>query len=117
MANVVAVDTVTHLASYTPTTDVVVLYGAEGQNGTFIWLGGNQSAKVSADTQKGMCVPPSSDTTGASGTWIRDVANLNDVCPEWFGALSDGTNNDGIAIDGAMRMAQFPNPTLADFCD
>jgi hypothetical protein len=50
-----------------------------GRDGTFVFDSSDLSAEVAADTLQGIYVPPSSDTTGASGAWVRaerDVVNV-----------------------------------------
>lgn len=45
----------------------------DGGGDTFVWLAGNQTARVSADPQTALYVPPASDVTGASGCWARQT--------------------------------------------
>lgn len=54
-----------------------------GRMGTFIWTSGDHSAAVTADTAQGVYVAPASDTTGASGAWVRH--NATEMRVEWFG--------------------------------
>jgi len=70
-----------------------------GREGIFVWDSANLSAKVSADTAQGIYVAPSSDTTGASGAWVREYDGRINV--KWFGALGDGVTNDAAAIQAA----------------
>lgn len=69
----------------------------DGGGGAFYWDSSNQSTNVSADTQHGIYVPPSSDLTGASGAWVR--LNIKFVTPEMFGAT--GGTDDTTAISAA----------------
>ena len=76
----------------------------DGADGAFRWLAGNQTALVTADPQHGIYVPPTSDTTGASGVWAR----LTTDAPynvRWFGAVGDGSTNDATAIQAAITYA------------
>jgi hypothetical protein len=67
-----------------------------GREGTFVWSTTNLSSAVAADTQQGVYVAPSSDTTGASGAWVRKpTAPLH---PKHFGAAYDGTTDDATAF-------------------
>ena len=66
-----------------------------GREGMFVWGASDLSAEVTADTEQGIYVPPSSDTTGASGAWKRVVHGF--LMPEWFGATGDGTTDDTTA--------------------
>ena len=54
---------------------------------------------VSADAEQGVCVAPVSDSTGASGAWLRVIEGAVKV--GWFGAKSDGTSNDTSALASA----------------
>lgn len=105
MSSLVKTATLTSLQGYTPTTDTVYCQGrtatGDGYEGVFEWFGGNQSAGVASDTQHGVWVPPSSDTTGASGAWKR-VFDGPDIQAVWFGL---GTTNDATAINGCVAVA------------
>jgi len=73
-----------------------------GRQGQFQWNSGNLSTQVTGDTQQGIYVPPSSDTTGASGAWVRVYVGA--VAVEWFGAVGDGSTNDATAINAAISV-------------
>lgn len=51
-------------------TRAAMIYGEAGQNGPFLWDAGDMSAFI-ADTAN--YVAPSTDPTGASGAWVRDL--------------------------------------------
>jgi hypothetical protein len=55
-------------------------------------------SKVAADIAQGVYVPPSSDPTRASGSWVRRIDGPID--PHWFG-ITEGTGN-GIANSAAL---------------
>jgi hypothetical protein len=64
------------------------------------------TAAVTADTEKGAIVAPATDTSGASGAWVRQFSGPLDV--RWFGAPATGdctavgTGTDiAAAINGA----------------
>lgn len=57
-----------------------------GREGTFKWSASNLSTIVAADIEEGVYVAPTSDTTGASGAWVRQHDGV--LRPEWFGALA-----------------------------
>lgn len=59
----------------------------DGGGGFFRWDTSDLSTEVTADTQSGVYVPPNSDTTGASGAWVR--LDVDDLDARWFG--SDAT--------------------------
>jgi hypothetical protein len=67
-----------------------------GREGTFVYSTANNAANVTNDPQQGVYVAPASDTTGASGAWVRKFTGAK--VPEWFGAVGDGTTNDAVAL-------------------
>ena len=78
----------------------------DGGGGQFRWDSSDNSASVTADPGQGIYVPPNSDTSGASGCWVRNGAVNGVVHCEWFGAVGDwngstGTNNS-TAIQNAI---------------
>jgi len=98
-----------------------VLYRAsvnDGYHGVFVWNSSDLSAEVTADTQNGIYIPPNSDTTGASGAWVRQFPGAVNVL--WFGATGDGVTNDSTSVQSAVDSGEnriyFPAGTyvLAD---
>lgn len=75
------------------------------QWGLFAWRSGDQSALVTNDPEEGVAVPPSSDTTGASGAWVRLFDS--EVRPEWFGAARDGSTDDSTALQAAIDYLEY----------
>ncbi|MCR9194505.1 MAG: hypothetical protein NXH88_07220 [Hyphomonas sp.] len=75
----IIVDTLTELQSLTgdDAEDAVFCLGrtsaGDGYSGLFRWVSSDVSALVTVDTDKAVYVAPSSDTTGASGAWVRVV--------------------------------------------
>jgi len=64
-----------------------------GRGGLFQWSSADQSALVTADTLQGVCVPPSSDPTGASGAWIRpEYTQRQWINFSWTGSLPNGSD-------------------------
>jgi hypothetical protein len=59
------------------------------RGGTFIWDSSNLSMQVTNNPGQGIYVPPSSDTTGASGAWVRQ----NTTVPGLTGINSGGMVN------------------------
>lgn len=80
----------------TPATEYTTVYlrgrtsVGDGGQGTFVWSTADLSAKVAADPLHGIYVAPTSDTTGASGAWVRQYSGAVNVA--WFGAA--GKNVD-----------------------
>ncbi len=72
-------------------TDGPVMLTEAGREGIFIFDGSDLSGEITLDPLQGMYVAPSSDTTGASGAWVRQ-GEL--VTPFYFGAVGDGTTDD-----------------------
>lgn len=83
-----------------------------GREGLFSWNSADLSAYVTLDPAQGVYVPPTSDTTGASGAWVRETRGA-EVWVEWFGAKGDynsGTNtgtDDTAAINAAFDYASL----------
>jgi len=95
------VATRTAMAALSGATDPVVFLEEAGRQGAFVWNGSNLSANVTADPQQGIYVAPASDTTGASGAWVR--VYVNDLTAEMFGAVGDGTTDDLAALTGLIN--------------
>lgn len=74
-----------------------------GREGWFIFTDDDKSAEVTADTTQAIYVAPSTDTTGASGAWVRVYYDQLDV--GWFGATGDGSTDDTAAIQAAIDWA------------
>ncbi len=73
----------------------------DGGKGYFLWVAGDKSTEVAADTQNGIWIPPDSDNTGASGAWQR-VSDTDWMNVKWFGAKGDNSTNDHTAIQAAI---------------
>lgn len=75
-------------------------YLSEGaRQGTFVFDSSNLSSMVTADTAQGVYVAPSSDTTGASGAWVRKFTGP--YCLEWFGAVYGANAGANCAANNA----------------
>ena len=90
-----------------PTSGMIRFLGEPGREGWFKFDSSNLSAKVTADPQQGLYIPPAADTTGASGAWTR-ILWTNFVNCSWWGYLTDdsagaGTDNAG-AINSALAL-------------
>jgi hypothetical protein len=67
-----------------------------GREGLFVWSSANNATNVTNDPQQGVYVAPASDTTGASGAWVRKYTGPKNLL--WFGAAIDGATDDKVAI-------------------
>lgn len=77
----------------------------DGGGGTFYWDSADLSAQVTADTLSGIYVPPNSDTTGASGAWVRPVHGF--LAPEWFGSVGDASQDNATSDQACVDMAIY----------
>lgn len=82
---------------------------ADGGEGLFVWLSGDQSSNVAADPQQGIWVAPTGDPTGATGAWKREhvygVLNLRH-----FGATGIEGDDATAAIDAVFAYCEaFPH--------
>jgi hypothetical protein len=83
-----------------PTAKMVRALAEAGREGLFVFDASDLSAQVTADPLQGIHVPPSSDTSGASGAWVRKFDGP--ILDGWFGP--DGVN-DVNAIEAACALA------------
>jgi hypothetical protein len=75
-----------------------------GREGVFRWNGSNMSAFVTLDPAQGVYVAKSTDATGASGAWVRDLPSFSVTCM-WFGAVGDGNVTNMVADTYACQYA------------
>lgn len=102
------VDTIADLKAitYTPEDGQVVnvlgYYAAsENRDWRFKWDSSDLSAKVADDQLYGVYVALDSDSTGASGAWVRLYAH-GYFDARWFGAKFDGSWDDAPAVQEAV---------------
>ena len=81
-----------------------------GRAGGFKWDGSDLSTEVTADTQSGIYVTPTSDLTGASGAWVRQFSGEAHI--EWFGVIGDGVTDDTVAIAAAIAYSSANQITV-----
>lgn len=85
----------TALAAVTaPSTGYVRHLNETGRAGIFVFDSSNLATQVAADVAQGIYVPPSTDTTGASGAWVRKFDGP--LWVNWFG-LVEGDNSANAA--------------------
>lgn len=65
------------------TTPATAFLTESGREGMFVWSAADNSTNVTNDPGQGVYVPPTSDTTGASGAWVRK--HSGDLTIEMFG--------------------------------
>lgn len=80
------------------------------REGVFTWVTGNQSAKVTADPYQGLYVPPTTDTTGASGVWQR-TRPRGYFEYGWFGPVIDDSAGEA---GNTLRMSSLISLALAE---
>lgn len=73
----------------------------DGYCGTFEWISGDQSGKVTADPWSGIWVAPT-DETGSAGAWRRAYSGVID--PVWFGGRTSA------ALQAALNYAKATGP-------
>jgi hypothetical protein len=96
------------MQALTGTVGAITYLNLVGHSGNFAWSAANLSTFVSADVNKGITVAPASDTTGASGAWVRQYDGP--WRPSWFGVLYDG-----VIIEPAD--GTYGNPTIISGTD
>ncbi len=84
------------------TTVGTVQLGEAGREGAFVFDASDLSTEVTADTQQGVYVAPSTDSTGASGAWVR--TGYVYLTPEMFGCVGDGSTDDYTAWAGMVAL-------------
>jgi hypothetical protein len=87
-----------------PTTDVAWL-SEDGRQGVFQWNPSNLSGWVAVDTSKALYIAPDSDTTGASGAWVR--VNEGRLDAKWCGAKGDSVSDDAAAWRCAFKLWEY----------
>jgi hypothetical protein len=81
-----------------------------GREGTFVFDSTNNSANVTADPNQGVYVAPASDTTGASGAWVRERKLGLPI--EAFGADGTATSDCSAAIVAAAAWSAFSGDVI-----
>jgi hypothetical protein len=93
------------LAAETVGPNLVRWLTEAGRSGLFKFVASNFAALVTADTAQGVYVAPASDTTGATGAWVRQFDNA--LIFDWFGAVpgdyTTGPGADSLPAWNAMQ--------------
>ena len=85
-----------------PNHSLLVYLVEAGRQGYFYFSAANLSAAVTADSAQAFYVPPSTDTSGASGAWVRAGASDAIADVRWFGADGDTDADDTTAMQAAV---------------
>lgn len=85
-----------------PVNNQVIQLTEPGRKGFFTYSTANHATDVTNDPAQAIYIPPSSDTTGASGAWVRDY-RAGELCLTWFGTIGDGVTDDTTAIQRAIN--------------
>ena len=94
-----AVASLVELAALPIVNGAAAMLTAKGREGLFVFDTSNLSAKVTADTRKGITVAPTAAPTGASGAWVRRFDGAVQLA--WFGPAGDFVTDDLPAFEGA----------------
>jgi hypothetical protein len=81
----------------TSTSNSVAILSEINREGIFVFDSSDHSAHVTADPNQGIYIAPTSDTTGASGAWVRKKSGP--IYSNWFGS-------GGAGITAAVAFAQ-----------
>jgi hypothetical protein len=73
-----------------------------GRQGYFYFSTANLASAVAADTAQAFYVPPSTDLSGASGSWVRAGGSDTIADVRWFGAVGDSYADDNTAMQAAI---------------
>ncbi len=105
---------ISDLATVNPDFFQSVYLSEAGREGQFVWNGGNLSSQVASDPLEGMYVPPDTDTTGASGAWVRVIEGP--ILASWWGlkaGASASVNN--AALSAALSLGSGRKVSLNIF--
>ena len=89
-----------------PVTGQSATLTESGREGTFVFDSADHSAHVTADPNQGIYVAPSSDTTGASGAWVRHPGIDTWVLASWFGTPEDGVTDATAKLQSALSFGK-----------
>jgi hypothetical protein len=72
-----------------------------GRQGVFVFDDSDLSAQVAVDPRQGLYVAPASDSTGASGAWVRIFDDF--LMPQWFGWSGTDLSSANAALHAAWE--------------
>ena len=88
-----------------PDTGRVVLLTQSWLFGQFNWTTGSFSTQVTNDPGQGVYIAPGSDTTGASGAWVRQYSGAVNLA--WFGLVSGAFNDTPTIAANSAALTNF----------
>lgn len=95
--------TIAALQALPPGTNLIYLYAA-GMEGFFQWTPSNISTFVTNDPLHALFIPPTTDTTGAHGGWIRQFTGAAEST--WWGVSTAAVDN-APAFTSALATLKF----------
>ena len=113
--NVKYVDSLSDLKANSGTYDgeTVYLTGRaslnDGGQGHFIWIEGDYTTQVTADTLSGVYAPSDDDSDGSEGCWVRPHSSLIDI--QWFGAIRGGFSDCTAAVQACVDFCRGSTTT------
>lgn len=114
-----ALNTVTTLVSSIPRLQAMtipaaggmVFLNSSGRSGVFVWSRRNLSTAVTHDPGQGIYIAPTSDTSGASGAWVRQYSGFVSIA--WFGGVGDAATANDTAMNGFGTWARNQSATTS----
>lgn len=95
------VDNLAALKAIDTTLESAAYLTAPGRVGPFLFLAGDYSTEVTADTLEGMFVE-ADDTAAAMGAWVRQDADAINI--DWFDAHPNSATSSVAALDAAYSL-------------
>ena len=93
------------LVALVPTPGASVLLTQSWLFGQFNWTTGSFSTQVTNDPGQGVYIAPGSDTTGASGAWVRQYSGAVNLA--WFGLVSGAFNDAPTIAANSAALTNF----------
>lgn len=97
------VATRTALKAIDTTKETFAILTESGREGNFVWMSGDYSARISADTREGIFVKANAISSSV-GAWVRVFAPRSTYAVEWFGVVTDGVTDNSAAFNGARSV-------------
>lgn len=94
-----------------PTDGQSIILTEEGKEGIFFFSSSDHSVDVTADSLQAIYIPPTSDTDGSSGAWVR-IHEPGVAYATWFGAIGDGSTGNTSILNTAIAYCLANGITL-----